>query len=122
MLVQQILNGLTLGSIYALVALGYTIIYGVLLLINFAQGEVFMIGAMIGLGASTLAMRFAFHEHMGGGLVLIIGIVIASIACGLLGILIERVGVRPLRAAPRIYVLITTLGVSIVLQNVVMLT
>jgi len=122
MFFQQILNGLTLGSIYALVALGYTIIYGVLLLINFAQGEVFMIGAMVGLTSSSIAMRTLLHQNIGGPAVLLIAFIGASIVCGLLAVLIERLCVRPLRDAPKIYVLITTLGISIVLQNIVMLT
>jgi len=122
MLFQQLLNGLTLGSIYALIALGYTIIFGVLLLINFAQGEVFMMGAMVGLAVTSILLYALPAGLAGSPVVLLLGILGATVACGVLGILVERIGVRPLRAAPRIYALITTLGISMILQNTIMLT
>jgi branched-chain amino acid transport system permease protein len=114
---QQLINGLVLGSVYALVALGYTLVYGILELINFAHGEVAMSGAMIGLaaiaGLSGLGLPAA--------LLLLAGLLAAVAGCVLLGLVIERACYRPLRRAPRLSVLITAIGVSIVLQNAVML-
>ena len=118
---QQLLNGLTIGSIYALIALGYTMVYGVIQLINFAHGEVFMVGAY---AALTILLVLGIAQPLVGwllvGVVLLCGI--ASMAgCGLLGLGIERFAYRPLRTAPRLSALITAIGVSFVLQNVVML-
>ena len=114
---QLLVNGLVLGSIYALVALGYTMVYGILELINFAHGEVTMMGAMIG-----LAVIGVFSDLALPGLVIVaIGLATAILACAGLGALIERVAYRPLRQAPRLAALITAIGVSIVLQNLAML-
>lgn len=114
---QQLINGLVLGSIYALVALGYTMVYGILGLINFAHGEVVMIGAMV-----ALAVIQAFSGLMlPGPVIVLLGLLIAIPACMLLGYGIERVAYRPLRHAPRLAPLITAIGVSIVLQNVAMI-
>jgi branched-chain amino acid transport system permease protein len=116
---QQIVNGLVLGSIYALVALGYTMVYGILELINFAHGEITMMGAMVALaviGALALAA-----PGLPGVLVLGAGLAVAIPVCVALGLLIERVAYRPLRHAPRLAPLITAIGVSIVLQNIAML-
>jgi branched-chain amino acid transport system permease protein len=114
---QQLINGLVLGSIYALIALGYTMVYGVLGLINFAHGEVTMFGAM-----ACLAILGAL---LPGGvpvaLALALAVAGAILICMLLGLTIERVAYRPLRHAPRLTALITAIGVSIVLQNVAML-
>lgn len=114
---QQLINGLILGSIYALVALGYTMVYGVLGLINFAHGEIVMIGAMVALAV--------IHALIGSALpvpiILLMGILIAILVCMLLGYGIERFAYRPLRKAPRLAPLITAVGVSIVLQNVAMI-
>ena len=118
-LTQQLINGLVLGSIYALVALGYTMVYGVLELINFAHGEVAMVGAMIclavigGLAGSNLGLS--------GMSIVLLGLVAAVLVCMALGFLIERIAYRPLRRAPRLTALITAIGVSIVLQNLAML-
>ena len=109
---QQILNGLVLGSIYALVALGYTMVYGILGLINFAHGDIVMVGALVAL---TVA-----HMLSGSGLppaaVLAIAIGAASIVCIAIGVTVERVAYRPLRRAPRLAPLITAIGVSILIQ------
>ncbi len=116
---QQLVNGLVLGSVYALVALGYTMVYGILELINFAHGEITMMGAMVALaviGALALAAPGA-----PGVLVLGAGLAVAIPVCVALGLLIERVAYRPLRHAPRLAPLITAIGVSIILQNVAML-
>ncbi len=114
---QLLVNGLVLGSIYALVALGYTMVYGILELINFAHGEVTMIGAMVGLAMIGLFSDFALP----GLIVVAIGLATAILACAALGALIERVAYRPLRQAPRLAALITAIGVSIVLQNLAMI-
>lgn len=114
---QQILNGLVLGSVYALVALGYTMVYGILGLINFAHGEVVMIGALTALGVMGLAAGVALP----GPLIVLIATAVAILVCMTLGFLIERVAYRPLRNAPRLAPLITAIGVSIVLQVVGML-
>ena len=106
---QQLINGLTLGSIYALVALGYTMVYGILGLINFAHGEVVMIGAL----SSLTFVRLLENSGLPGTLVLLIGLLLAALVCMTLGFAIERVAYRPLRSAPRLAPLITAIGVSI---------
>ncbi|KQV54146.1 MULTISPECIES: branched-chain amino acid ABC transporter permease [unclassified Duganella] len=116
--IQQILNGLVLGSMYALVALGYTMVYGVLNLINFAHGDVLMIGAMIGL--SILNLLGVHAPELPGYLQLGIAIIGAIPACMLVNMLIERVAYRRLRNAPRLAPLITAIGVSILLQTFAM--
>lgn len=117
-LLQQILNGLVLGSVYALVALGYTMVYGVLGLINFAHGEVVMIGALSTLSASRLLN--GVFPGLPGPVVLLFSTLAAIPVCMLLGYAIERVAYRPLRRAPRLAPLITAIGVSILLQNIAM--
>ncbi|HWR78422.1 MAG TPA: branched-chain amino acid ABC transporter permease [Thiobacillus sp.] len=116
---QQLINGLVLGSVYALVALGYTMVYGILELINFAHGEITMMGAMVAL-AVTGALALA-APGLPGVLVLGAGLAVAIPVCMALGLLIERVAYRPLRHAPRLAPLITAIGVSIILQNIAML-
>jgi branched-chain amino acid transport system permease protein len=117
-LIQQIINGLVLGSVYALVALGYTMVYGILQLINFAHGEVLMIGAMIAL---TVLQIVALYFP---GIPLVIQLLIATLvaipACMLLSAAIERIAYRPLRNSPRLAPLITAIGLSIVLQTLAM--
>ncbi|MBI4996613.1 MAG: branched-chain amino acid ABC transporter permease [Rhodocyclales bacterium] len=115
---QQIFNGLTLGSIYALVALGYTMVYGILGLINFAHGEVVMIGAL----SSLTVIRLLENSGLPGPVIVLIGLLAAALVCMALGFTIERVAYRPLRNAPRLAPLITAIGVSIVLQQLAMLT
>jgi branched-chain amino acid transport system permease protein len=117
-LLQQLINGVVLGSIYALIALGYTMVYGILELINFAHGEVTMFGAMV-----CLAILGALLPggNVPVALALALGVGGAVLACMLLGLGIERVAYRPLRRAPRLTALITAIGMSIVLQNTAML-
>lgn len=103
---QQFLNGLQLGSLYALIALGYTMVYGVLLLINFAHGDIFMMGAFFG-----VFFAFTFDLPFLPSLLLSMGVT------GMLGVLIERVAYKPLRHATRLSVVITALGVGLLLEN-----
>lgn len=114
---QQIINGLVQGSVYALVALGYTMVYGILGLINFAHGEVVMVGAMVALAAIQVLLAAALSPL----LVLVLSVMLAVAACMALGYSIERIAYRPLRHAPRLAPLITAIGVSIVLQNLAMI-
>jgi branched-chain amino acid transport system permease protein len=116
-LLQQIINGLVQGSVYALVALGYTMVYGILGLINFAHGEVVMVGAMVALTALQLLLATALAPV----LAIALSLLIAIAACMALGYSIERIAYRPLRNAPRLAPLITAIGVSIVLQNLAMM-
>jgi branched-chain amino acid transport system permease protein len=115
-LLQQLVNGLVLGGLYALVALGYTMVYGILGLINFAHGEVVMFGAMLALTLLALAADWAVP----GALLVTGAILLAVPVCMGLGFLVERVAYRPLRRAPRLAPLITAIGVSIFLQNLAM--
>lgn len=108
--VQQLINGLSLGSIYALIALGYTMVYGIVKLINFAHGDVMMVGAY--------AAYFVLCAFGTGAVGMILAFVAAMIFCGLLSVLIERCAYRPLRSAPRLNSLITAIGVELILQNV----
>ena len=117
--IQQIINGLVLGSMYALIALGYTMVYGVLNLINFAHGDVLMIGAMTGL--SILKLLDVVAPGLPGMVQLLIAIAGAIPVCILVNILIERIAYRRLRHAPRLAPLITAIGVSILLQTVAMM-
>ncbi len=115
--IQQVINGLVQGSIYALVALGYTMVYGILGLINFAHGEVVMVGAMLALSALTGLIAWGVSPL----LALPLSLLLAMAGCMLLGYGIERIAYRPLRHAPRLAPLITAIGVSIVLQNLAMM-
>jgi branched-chain amino acid transport system permease protein len=122
-LLQQIINGLSLGSIYALIALGYTMVYGILKLINFAHGEVFMVGAYAGyyaagtLGINALeASGQAFPIHLA-----LLVLLVAMAVSATLGVTIEFLAYRPVRNAPRLTPLITAIGVSLFLQNAGML-
>lgn len=108
---QQLINGLSLGSIYALIALGYTMIYGVLKFINFAHGDVFMIGAYAGFYVAPLVLGI-FPSPFGGLLVMLI----AMLVCAILGMVIEKLAYSPLRNAARLTVLITAIGVSLFLE------
>jgi len=104
-LVQQLINGISIGSIYALIALGYTMVYGIIKLINFAHGDVFMVGAFVGYYCTMAGMN------------IFLSLVLAMVVCALLGTLIERLAYRPLRNASRIVILITAIGVSFLLEN-----
>ena len=106
---QQLVNGVSLGSIYALIALGYTMVYGIIKLINFAHGEVYMIGAFVGYGIPRLT-----------GLGFFPALVISMLACALLGFTIEKIAYKPLRQSSRITMLITAIGVSLLLQYTMM--
>lgn len=119
-LAQQLVNGLILGSIYALIALGYTMVYGILGLINFAHGEVVMIGAMVTITCLNLLLGHGGAD-MNGLLLVAMSLIMAVPVCAALGYSIERVAYRPLRGAPRLAPLITAIGVSIVLQNLAMI-
>jgi branched-chain amino acid transport system permease protein len=140
---QQLVNGLTLGGMYALIALGYTLVYGIMLMINFAHSEMFMSGAYVGLFTLTLltnqsvitnvakvlpfmsalqpARVFFTGSSFGLLICFIIVFAVAMIAIGCMGMLIERFAYRPLRHAPRLAPLISAIGVSIFLQNAVLL-
>ena len=113
-LLQQLVNGLTLGSLYALIAVGYTVVYGIVQLINFAHGEVFMIGAFGAL--ATWTVLFKGNTSFWVLPVMIVGAVLASTVTA---VLMERFAYRPLRNAPRLAPLITAIGVSIFLQEAV---
>ena len=114
---QQIINGLVQGSVYALVALGYTMVYGILVLINFAHGEVVMVGAMVALTVLQTLLAAAVAPVLSA----LFSLIVAIAACMALGYSIERIAYRPLRNAPRLAPLITAIGVSIVLQNLAMM-
>ena len=119
MLVQQIINGLTLGSVYALIALGYTMVYGIIQLINFAHGEIYMIGAYAGIISLGLLTLLGVPPSL-----LPVSILVSFLAAGVVsaayGVTVERLAYRPLRQAPRLSPLISAVGVSIFLQNFVM--
>ncbi len=118
---QQIINGLTVGAVYALIALGYTMVYGILELINFAHGEIYMLGAYLGiivLGFLTVIGLTA----MSLPLAIFITIILAGAICAAYGMTMEKVAYKPLRNAPKLAPLISAMGVSIFLQNYVMLT
>lgn len=104
-LIQQLVNGISLGSIYALIALGYTMVYGIVRLINFAHGDVFMVGAFVGFYAIT-GLHVGFFPAL----------LMAMAVCAVLGVCIERIAYRPLRNATRIAALITAIGVSLFIE------
>src|SRR5690348_6348804 len=112
MFLQQLLNGLVLGSIYALIALGYTLVYGLLMMINFAHSEIFMLGAFAGLATIKVCAG-----HLSPGLAFVASLVAAMAAAGVLGVLTERFAYRPLRNAPKLAPLISAIGMSIFFQN-----
>lgn len=104
-LIQQLVNGISLGSIYALIALGYTMVYGIVKLINFAHGDIFMVGAFIGFYSITV-LDLGFFPAL----------LISMVACAIFGVLIERIAYKPLRNATRIAALITAIGVSLFIE------
>lgn len=121
MLFQQLINGLTVGCVYALIALGYTMVYGILEFINFAHGEIYMLGAYLGI------IFLAFFTAIGLtsyslALSLILTVILSVVFCSAYGYVMEKTAYRPLRSAPRLSPLISAIGVSIFLQNYVMLT
>ncbi len=110
---QQLVNGLTSGSVYALIALGYTMVYGILRLINFAHGDVYMLGAFFGLFAAR-----ALHAGVAPSPLKALAVLVVSmVGCGLAGIVIERGAYKPVRNSPRLSALITAIGVSLLLEN-----
>ncbi len=118
-LLQQIINGLVLGSMYALVALGYTMVYGIINLINFAHGEVLMVGAL-----TSWALIGVMQEGMPGApgwLILLLALVISCIVAATLNFVIEKIAYRPLRNSPKLAPLITAIGMSILLQTLAMI-
>ncbi len=118
--VQLAVNGLTLGSLYALIALGYSLVYGVLKLLNFAHGEVYMIGSFIGYGLLQM-FGGAADPTLPVAVLLPVLMVVAALGAGLVGVAVERFAYRPLRAAPRIAPLVSALGTSFFLQAAVLL-
>ena len=118
-LLQQIINGLVLGSMYALIALGYTMVYGIIQLINFAHGEVLMIGALT--SWSCIGMMQAAMPGAPGWAILIMAMLIACLVAAALNFVIEKVAYRPLRNSPRLAPLITAIGMSILLQTLAMI-
>ena len=116
---QQIINGLTLGSVYALVALGYTMVYGIIGLINFAHGEVVMIGAMVSL--SVITGLLGAHLPLAPMVIIVAGLFVAILVCMAIAYSMEKIAYRPLRKAPRLAPLITAIGMSIILQNVALM-
>jgi branched-chain amino acid transport system permease protein len=122
MFLQHLLNGVTIGGSYALIALGYTLVYGVLKLINFAHGEIYMIGAY--LGFIIISLIPAMPPFLQGNvmLILLVMLLIAAAICSLYGFYLEKICYRPLRSAPKLTPLISALGASIFLQNFVMIS
>ena len=116
-LVQQIINGLVLGSMYALVALGYTMVYGIINLINFAHGEVLMVGAL----TSWTVITVLTDSGLPGWLMLLLSLIAAIVVCSVLNFTIEKIAYRPLRNAPRLAPLITAMGMSLLLQTLAMI-
>ena len=116
---QQLVNGLTLGSVYAIVALGYTMVYGIIQLINFAHGEVVMIGAMVAF--SVITALAAAQPGWPAVAIVALGLIVAVPVCMGVGYTLERVAYRPLRKAPRLAPLITAIGLSIILQHLAMI-
>jgi branched-chain amino acid transport system permease protein len=125
LLLQQLINGLSLGAMYALLALGFTIVYGILELINFSHFNVFMVGSFIAMGVLHLfgieGQSVLLHGLPLVGVLLVV-LVVTMIACGFLGVIIERFALRPLRGVKGPMAMITTIGVSYILSNVVLLT
>lgn len=112
---QNVLNALQLGSVYALIALGYTMVYGILTMINFAHGDIFMVGAYLSLAAAVFLLRLPLKVPM--PFVFIGALLFSMLLTALLGVTVERLAYRPLRQAPRVSAVITALGVGLFLEN-----
>lgn len=121
LLPQTLINGLTLGSVYGLIALGYSMVYGILKLLNFAHGDIYMIGAYLGYGVFIMLFTEA-GALIPTALIIVLMLVVAMVGAGVVSIAVERFAYRPLRYAPRIAPLISALGVSFILQNTVQIT
>lgn len=117
---QQLVNGVTLGAIYAIVALGYSLVYGVLRLFNFAHGDLFMLGAYFGITLLSFA-RGTSSWAVGAGVLLVLGYLVATLGAGLAGMAVEKFSYRPVAKATRLAQLISVLGASLVIENAVML-
>jgi branched-chain amino acid transport system permease protein len=118
-LLQQIINGLVLGSMYALVALGYTMVYGIINLINFAHGEVLMVGALT--SWTVIGLMQSSMPGAPGWVILLLAAIIACVVCAVLNFSIEKIAYRPLRGSPKLAPLITAIGMSILLQTLAMM-
>ncbi len=118
-LLQQIINGLVLGSMYALVALGYTMVYGIVNLINFAHGDVLMVGALTSYSCITLMQQAM--PGAPGWLILLLALLVSCVVCAALNFAIEKIAYRPLRNAPKLAPLITAIGMSLLLQTIAMM-
>lgn len=118
-LLQQIINGLVLGSMYALVALGYTMVYGIINLINFAHGEVLMVGALA--SWTTIGLMQEALPGMPGWIILLVAMLVACVVAAVLNYSIEKIAYRPLRNSPKLAPLITAIGMSILLQTLAMI-
>ncbi|MDI4631759.1 branched-chain amino acid ABC transporter permease [Pelomonas sp. V22] len=116
-LIQQVINGLVLGSMYALVALGYTMVYGIINLINFAHGEILMVGALV----SWSVVGALAESGLPGWAMMAVALCCAIVVCTILNFVIEKIAYRPLRNAPRLAPLITAMGVSLLLQTLAMI-
>jgi branched-chain amino acid transport system permease protein len=114
--IQQIINGLVLGSVYALVALGYTMVYGIINLINFAHGEVLMVGAL-----TSWTVVVALQGTLPGWALMLLSLIAAIVVCSVLNFAVEKIAYRPLRNAPRLAPLITAMGMSLLLQTLAMI-
>ncbi len=121
LLPQTLINGLTLGSVYGLIALGYSMVYGILKLLNFAHGDIYMIGAYLGYGVFIMLFTEA-GALIPTALIIVSMLVVAMVGAGVVSVAVERFAYRPLRYAPRIAPLISALGVSFILQNTVQIT
>jgi len=117
--VQQVINGLVLGSMYALIALGYTMVYGIINLINFAHGEVMMVGALT--SWTVIGLLRPAHPDWPGYVILLIALVVACLVAAVLNFIIEKIAYRPLRNSPKLAPLITAIGMSILLQTLAMI-
>jgi len=117
--VQQVINGLVLGSMYALIALGYTMVYGIINLINFAHGEVMMVGALT--SWTVIGLLRPAHPDWPGYVILLIALVVACVVAAVLNFIIEKIAYRPLRNSPKLAPLITAIGMSILLQTLAMI-
>ena len=115
--IQQVINGLTLGCVYAIVALGYTMVYGIIQLINFAHGEVVMVGALTAFSVISALAKSGLPPVV----IVFMGVACAVPVCVLLGLMLDRFAYKPLRNAPRLAPLITAIGMSIILQHLAML-
>jgi branched-chain amino acid transport system permease protein len=120
---QQFINALTIGGMYALIALGYTMVYGIIELINFAHGDVFMVGSFVNWWLlTTMGFTGAITDPVVLTAVLVFTFMVSMIVMGVVGVIIERLAYRPLRNAPRLAPLITAIGVSFILQNIIYVT